>query len=331
MAVLDSVYTLIDWAKEHDQDGKPVRVVRMLAKRMPILKEMLWKEANMIDGHKTTIETGLPEAIWRVLGRGTPSSKGTVAEVKFKTAQASTQSTIDKDLAELGGNPGEARMQRADRFMEAITQKVNERLIYGANNYEGFPGLTHYYAALTGSNASDNVISCDGSAGDQTSAFLCNWGEGRGFGIYPKGLAAGVDHLDLGKGSWALATDEDGNQYPAYMDEWRFNCGLAIEDWREFVRVCNIDVSDLEAATSGYHEKLLRKMTKAHYRLPNGPGPQAQWMVPRFLAEHLHNAAVARTSATLTLKNFGGEEIPAFIGVPIRVNDGILVTESVVS
>lgn len=332
MAVNASTYTLIDWAKENDQDGKPVRVINMLSKQMPLMKDLQWKEANMNDGHKTVVLSGLPEAIWRMIGQGTPSSKGTVSEVKFVTRQAATRSVLDIAIAQLGGNPGQRRMANAERFMEAIKQKVQERLIYGANDAAGFPGLTHYYASLTGSAAAENVISAGGSAGNQTSAFLINSGEGKIFGIYPNGMPAGVEHLDLGNGGFIMESDGAGGTYPAYADEWRFNCGLAVEDWREGARVCNIDISDLNDGTSGYLEKVLRAMTKAHYRLPNGPGPGAFWQVPRIVAEALHNGAVERTkNGTLSIREFGGEQVTHFIGVPVRINDSILVTESVVS
>lgn len=332
MAVLASTYTLIDWAKEHDQDGKPVRVINMLSKQMPLLKDLQWKEANMIDGHKTVIQSGLPEAIWRAFGQGTPPTKGTTAEVKFITRQAATRSVIDIDLAKLGGKPANSRMAKAESYMEAIKQKVQERIIYGANDGAGFPGLTHFYASLTGSNASENVISAGGSAGNQTSAFLTNTGEGKIFGIYPKGLPAGIEHLDLGNGGFVMESDGNGGTYPAYADEWRFSCGLAVEDWREGARVCNIDVSDINDGTSGYLDKLRRAMTKAHYRLPNGPGPGAFWQVPRIVGEALHNMAVENTkNGTLSIKEFAGEQITTFIGVPVRINDSILVTESVVS
>lgn len=332
MTTLPSVYTYADWAKEHDQNGKPVRVINMLSRKSPLLRTALIMEGNLPLGHKTELLTGLPDAIVKRFGKGIPTSKGTTTEVTFECSAFATRSQIDKALAELGGvdKVSAARMKRSERFMEAITRKYENQMFYGANGDEAFPGLAAYYGSLSGSNASENVISAGGSAGDQTSAFLVNWGPDQVSQFYPAGTPAGIDHIDVGDGKWVNVQDDNGDGMLVYIDEWTLWAGLAVEDWRHAARVCNLDVSDLNAATTGYYDTVLRAMNKAHYRIPE-IGPNARWYVPRFMAEQFHNIAVAKSAGNLSVDTFDGKPITKFIGVPIEISDNILVTETAVS
>lgn len=324
------VYTYIDWAKEHDANGKPVRMINMLTKRSPVMRTAHIFKGNQPLGHKTELITGLPEAVIKRFNKGVAKSKGSSTEVTFEMAQFATASSIDYDLARLGGNPNDKRIRRADKYMEAITQKYENQFFYGANGDEAYPGLCAYYSSLTGSNASDNVISALGSSGNQTSGFFLNWGEERVGQAYPEGFEGGVEHIDTSPGGPIYEDDGDGGRNLVLTDEWRLWASLVLEDWRHGVRVCNIDVSDLEANTSGYLETVLRKLTKGYYRLPEVTAATRLYL-PRFMGEMLHNAAVARLSGNLTVENWEGRPVTKFIGVPIELSDNISVTEGVVS
>lgn len=331
MATLDNLYTYIDWAKEHDANGKPVRIINMLAKRSALLRTAHIFTGNQTLGHKTEQLTGLPTAVVKRFNKGVPTSKGTTTEVTFEMAQFATRSELDYDLARLGGNPGEKRIRRADRYMEAIKQAYETQMFYGANGDEAFPGMAAYYGSLTGSNASENVISATGSAGSQTSMFIADWGPDKVGQAYPEGFEGGVEHIDCSPGNAPISVpDEDGNTKLVLADEWRLWASFVNEDWRCAGRLCNIDVSDLNDNTSGYMELVLRKLTKLYYRLPEITAGTRIY-APRFMAEMLHNAAVQRMSGNLTAETWEGRPITKFIGVPIELSDNISVAEAVVS
>lgn len=331
MSTLASVYSYLQWAKEHDQNGKAVRIINMLTKRSALMRTAHIMEGNQPLGHKTEQLTGLPTAVIKRFNKGFAASQGSSSEVTFEMAQFATKSQIDRDLAMLGGNPGEARMRRADRYMEALTQTYETQMFYGANGDEAFPGFAAYYSSLTGSNISENVITASGASGSQCSSYFVSWGMERISQAYPKGFEGGVEHIDASPNGPIYQADIDGTGQTLYfVDEWRLWASLVLEDWRYGVRVCNQDVSDLNANTSGYLETVLRAWTKAYYRLPE-VNAGTRIYAPRLMAEMLHNAAVNRATGTLTVGEFEGRPVTKFIGIPIEYTDNLLLTESVVS
>lgn len=338
MATLSStVLTMLDWAKSIDPDGKVAKTVELLSQSNRILDDMLFKEGNLPTGEQTSIRTGLPTAYYRLINAGTPSSKSTKAQVTENAAILTARSEVDQDEAELNGNVAQYRMDEAASFVEAMSQTQAETLIYGsAANPEEYVGFANRYNDLSAANA-DNIIVGGGSGSDNTSIWLVNWGENKVFGVFPKGSSAGLSHEDLGLDD---ATDGSGNKFRAYMDIWKWKNGLVVKDWREVVRIPNIDVSDLvgkvttQAITASTAIDKLMALAIDH--LPNGPGEKAAFYVNRTVASHLRIMAMDRSTGAVTIEpaiNQWGNTIQElrFLGIPVRLVDRITNAESVVS
>lgn len=325
-----NVVTLLDLAKSLDPNGMVAKVVNLLSQKNPILQDMHYEPGNLPTGHRTTILTGLPDVYWRLINQGTPPSKSTRAQVDETTAMLESWINIDEELVNLAGNKQAFRLQESQAHYEALAQEMASTLFYGnsATAQEEFTGLAPRYSSLSAGNA-QNIVNGGGSGSDNTSIWLIKWGQGV-HGIVPQGSTAGVKHEDLGVQTVTMTAGIAGSLMRAYQDHFIWKNGLVVRDWRDAVRIANIDVSNLVAQSSAAVLKTL--MTKAIYRLVNGK-EGAVFYMNRTVAEFLDIQTTDQlsTGGGLTTKNVQGEEVLHFRGVPIRVTDALLETEATVS
>lgn len=338
--------TLLDVAKSMDPDGSTADVVELLAQTNEILLDMQVMEANLPTGHKTTIRTGLPSAIWRQLYQGVPPSKSVRAQVEDTIGMLETRAELDKDVAILNGNSASFRLSEATSFLEAMNQNMASTLFYGDQtlNPERFTGLAPRFNTAVAANAANaqNVILAGGSGADQTSVWLVVWGKQSVIGIYPKGSVAGIVHQDLGE---IDAFDANNNRYRAFADRWQWKCGITVKDWRYVVRIANIDIPDLIAQTgtqaSTASTALIKLMVRAMARIPfMGMGTPVFYMT-RTVKEFLAVAALDKSNAALAIvpaaNQFGNvspgwvQKETQFFGVPCRTCDQLLTTETAIT
>lgn len=327
-----SALTLVDWAKRLDPKGKIAKMAELLAQRNEILDDMLFMEGNLPTGHRITQRTGLPTVYWRLMNKGVPTSKSTSAQVDEQLGQLSARSQVDEDLAKLNGEVSAFRLSEATSFLEAMNQEMASTLFYGngGTSPEEFTGLAVRYSDIgVGSPAnSQNILDAGGTSSDNSSIWLIGWGENEVFGIFPKGSKAGLEHTDLGLGD---AFDGDNNRFRAYMDQWKWNCGLALKDWRYAVRVANIDISNLVAKTTP--ADLIDYMIKAIHRLPNIKGVRPAFYMNRTCFEMLdiQRRDDVVSGGGITYSNVDGTITPTFRGIPVKVCDALTEAETQVT
>lgn len=330
MSTLGSnVLTLADWAKRLDPDGKVPVIVELLSQTNEILMDMLWKEGNLATGNRTTVRTGLPTVYWRLLNQGVQPSKSTTAQIDESVGFLEAWSEVDKELAELENNVNDFRLSEATAFLEAMSQEMASTLFYGNSSLdpEEFNGLSVRYADLSAQNAR-NIVDAGGQSTDNSSIWLIVWGENGVFGIFPKGSKAGVDHEDLGLVTVETTAGIAGSRMRAYQDRFTFKAGVALKDWRQAVRICNIDISNLVAESSAAN--LTKLLSKAVHRIQNLKAGKAAIYCNRTIIEYLdiQRQNIVNTGGGITYQNVDGEVIPYFRGIPIRLCDALLETES---
>jgi hypothetical protein len=335
--------TLLDIAKSLDPNGSVAAVAELLSQTNEILTDMPFIEGNLPTGHKHTIRTGLPTAVWRQMYQGVPPSKSNRAQITDACGMLEARSEIDKKIAELNGNSAAFRLSEADSFIESMNQTMASTLFYGNTdtNPERFMGLAPRYSSLSAANA-QNIISAGGAGSDNTSVWLVVWGTNTVTGIFPKGSKAGLSHKDLGE---IDAFDANNNRYRALADLFQWDIGLAVRDWRYAVRICNIDVSDLtgQATTqaSTASTLIIKLMIKALARVPSMGKGRPVFYANRTVKEMLSVIASDRSQNTLAFResmNQFGAVSPGsvstdlvFQGVPVRTVDQITLAEAVVS
>lgn len=336
--------TLLDIAKSADPKGNTADVVELLTQTNEILLDMSFIEGNLPTGHRSTVRTGLPTAIWRQFYQGVPASKSVRAQVEDTVGMLETRAELDKDIALLNGNSASFRLSEAVAFLESMNQNMASTVFYGSQavNPERFNGFAPRFSAISGAANGQNVLSAGGSGSDNTSIWLVVWGKNTVTGIYPKGSVAGLIHQDLGE---IDAFDANGNRYRAFADRWQWKCGLVVRDWRYVVRIPNIDVSDLVAQTgtqaASAATAIIKLMVRAMARIPSmGMGVPVFYMT-RTVKEFLALAALDKSNSAVKIvdatNQFGSvapgwvQKETQFFGVPCRTCDQIITTETVVS
>lgn len=331
--------TLLDIAKSLDPNGRIADVAELLSQTNEVLLDMPWFEGNMPTGHKATVRTGLPTAIWRQMYQGVPASKSQRALVEDSCGMLETRSEVDLDIAALNGNTAAFRLSEAQAFVESMNQTMAETIFYGntETNPERFTGLAPRFSDLTGPANAANILDAGGTDGDCTSVYLVVWGKNTVHGIFPKGSTAGLQHKDLGE---IDAFDGNNNRYRAYADWWQWKCGMHVKDWRYVVRIANIDKTDLLAQSgtqaASASTALIKLMIKAMARIPFPGMGTPVFYAGRTVKEMLSVAALDKSSSALGIvqaaRQFGGVQVAVpelkFFGYPVRTVDQLLYTEA---
>lgn len=329
-----SVLTLNDWAKRLDPDGKTAKTVEILSQTNEILNDALFKEGNLPTGEQTTIRTGLPTVYYRQMNAGVPKSKSTTAQITENTAELTARSEVDVSVAKLNGNVNAFRLDEAMAFLEAMNQRQATTMFYGsAANPEEYVGFSNRYGDLSAGNA-QNIIDAGGTSTDNLSIWLVGWGQRSTFGVFPKGSKAGISHEDLGIGD---AFDSNDDRFRAYMDDWKWENGLVVKDWRYNVRIANVDVSDLTGQTgtqaAAATTAVVKLMSRAIDRLPTLNDVKPVFYANRTLISLLRIAAMDKSSSAVNITesvNQFGDTIftTRFLGIPVRIVDALLNTEA---
>jgi len=329
MAVVGSlVMTLSDLGKAAGQNSQLARVIEILNQQNEMLEDILWMECNDGSDHKSSIRTGLPFGTWRMLYQGVQPSKTTRAQVKDTCGMLENYAEPDKALVDMSNNPAQTRLSEAKGIMEGMNQQVQQAFMYGNQNVvpQMFTGFSPRYNSLAAGTGA-NVINGGGTGADNTSIWYVVWGEDTAFGLYPKGVPAGLTHRDLGEDTVQLS---DGSRYQAYRDHFKWACGMGLRDWRYVVRIANIDVSDLTTDVNKL-KALVSLMIQASELIRTTGMGRAAWYMNRNTASKLRTAILEKVGLNLTWETVAGKKVMMFDGVPIRRVEQILNTEALVA
>lgn len=332
MATLASnALTLADWAKRKDPDGKISAIVELLSQSNEMLQDMLWVEGNLPTGHRTTVRTGLPSVVWRILNQGVQPSKSTTAQIDEACGILEAWCEVDKELADLNGNSAAFRLSEAQAFIESMNQEMQQTIIYGNGSTapEEFTGLATRYSSLSAANG-QNIVSGSGSGSDNSSIWLVCWGAQTVHGIFPKGSKAGLEHNNYGEVTVETSAGIAGTRMRAYQDQWIWRAGIALRDWRYAVRIANIDISNLVAKTSA--ADLIDLMIKAIHRIPSLSMGRCAFYMNRTCFQMLDiQKRDDAAAAGMSYAEVEGKINYSFRGVPIRKVDQLLETEAKIS
>ena len=327
--------TLLDFAARLDPDNKIAAIIEMLAQTNPILEDMVFAEGNLPTGHRTTVRTGLPSVYWRTLNKGVKTSKSRTKQVDEGCGMLEAYAEVDKALADLNGNTAAFRLSEDRAFIEAMNQEMAATMIYGNPEVdpEKFLGIAPRYDAKSTDDQKSgyNIITPAGSVTpsgtDQTSIYLIGWGMNTVHGIYPKGSTGGLQHQDLGE---QTLQDAAGGKYQGYRSHYKWDMGLVVRDWRYIVRIANIDLGSI---TSDYAtQNLLDALDDAIGRIPSLGLCRPVFYARNEVISLLTKQARKMAGSTITVDQIAeNKRLVAFGGIPVKKNDQILKTESVIA
>jgi hypothetical protein len=324
-------------------------VAELLAQCNTVLKDMIWQEGNLPLGHKTSCRVGLPQGVWRAFNQGVASSKSLYAQFEDSIGELTDYSIVDKKLAHLNGNVAKYRYTEDMGHIMGLGQQIATAVFYSSVNTTptAFTGFSPRYNTVTAANAASaaNVINAGGTASANASLWLIGWGDMTTFAIFPKGSIAGLVYED--KGDTVPAYDSAGNRFEAYTSYFSQQMGICVKNWEYNVRIGNIDTTTagLQGTTP---PDLFALMSRAVVRLPTMdrrasgitevdapdepmPGIRPAWYCNRTVREYLDIQAIRDKNVLLSSKDYAGDPVLEFRGIPIRVNDALTNTEAELS
>lgn len=328
MGILTSTMpTLIDKFSREDSTKKVMKIVELMAKRNDILQDAEYQECNDGSKHKTTMRSGIPEPTWRMFNQGIQPSKSTTVPVLDTTGMMEDYGLVDKALADLSGNADAFRTSENMAKLQGFNNKAARYMIYGNTQAEpqAFLGLAPRYNDKSAESGA-NIVDAGGTGSTNTSIWFVTWGEMSTHLLYPKGSVAGFQHKFLGQ---QTARADNGGDFEAYRDHFKWDIGMSVRDWRANARIANIDVTQLtrDGATGA---NIIDLMIDALYRIDNPEQGEGRTIIyaNRTIQSWLHKQAMNSKNVNLTLSEYGGKKIPEFLGIPIKRIDAILNTEA---
>lgn len=331
----NQLVTFLDVAKK----GNKIAEVLMLKNSM--LKDIPYREMNERTIHKETIRSFVPKPIYRKANQGLKAQKGGTEERTFSASHFESRSQVEKSVAQRGGieNVKENRFKEAQAHLQGMANEHADLTVYGSaagegNKDVGFNDI--YFTTNPAVETSKQIVNFGGTGSDNTSIYMVNWGEDKIFGVYPKGTQAGIKRTDYSEGGKLVQLqlpDADGNPstYYGYDEIFELDHGLVVKDYRNAVRIANIDVSDLIAAGSTTAPLLVDALITGLYKLDTMAGTVIYMnrVVHAILHKMVRKDVIS--GGGLSFMNYGGEQVLSFNGLPIRIQDNLKLTESQVT
>lgn len=324
--------TLADAAALTTDSGAAVTIAELLEQTNPAFNDIPWEEANSTTGNKVSARQKLPETYLRRINQGIKPSKSGYGSVLEAAGLFNALGQVDSKLVELAVDKARFRFTENKGHIESMGQRFFQSMLYGDPNVtpEDFLGIAPRYASLAAADRTAvQVIDAGGTGSDLTSIYLVGWGENSVMGFYPKGTQAGIKHTALPQ---AMIDDGAGGKYLGYEDWFDLNAGIAVKDYRNIVRIANIDVSDLQAGdpitgiTAG--AKLINLMTMAMEQINNPNGLNMVFYVPRVVGTFLRLQIVNKANVWVTTTEIAGQKVTTFDGAPVRRMDAISLNET---
>lgn len=318
---------ILNVARRLNPDGAIAAIAELLSKKGDdLVNDIPWVEGNLPTGHRITARTGLPSPTWRKLNQGLDPVKSETTQYDETCGMLEAWSRVDRDVARLNGNEQAFRASEDEAFIMSLRQQLGTAVFYESviTNPERIHGLSPRYGGTTGYTASPYVFKGTNSGTNCHSVWLINWAPRKVYGIYPRGSGVGLQYENLG----LLPTrDANNKEFLAYVSQFQWKCGVAVEDYRYTVRY-QWDPDDANFADTAKNMYLgLQQMVVTAYDM----GESARFYMDRTSFAKLQAQLGANANNYLqwvTTEN--GRLIPAFLGVPIRVTD-LLVAETAIS
>ena len=327
--------TLIDVVKQYtslDANAKYLEIAEILDRACPLLKMLPMEPSNQIMSHIGSRRSYLSspgsrrfnEVITPTATHTTPLTEG--------IAMYEDYSEIDKALCDIQNDPTRFRMDEVKGKIESLTQKLEYGLFYGSVASDGatINGLCQRFGNLTdhpNDDASWPVNVWDGAATSSvtTSIWLIEFGINKVYGLYPKNMAAGLEHKDLGE----LTKQTSSGYMQMYLDHFRWCIGIFIGDERCVQRYANITAA-YSASSNTFDEEIL---IAAKNQLPGkGEAPGTVILCNRDIKTQMDIRAITRKTNTYFVQDNAGDvwgrPVTRFQGIPVLVAEKILSTET---
>lgn len=334
-------HTLLDWNLLRSPNGGELEIAKLMYQNNNFNQIVPYREANDGVGHKIGIQTSLPTAERDKYGKRHTATHGTTAVITETPAKAVSYWKVLIDIANLNG--GEELLKSAGDHAEALAQLVEGDMFYGNHDKdeEQPTGFMTRHSTLTGEIGKYTIDGGGGADGGAslTSFLVVGMGPGAVYGIFPRGSnTAGLDVLDMGRQKDQTSA---GTIY-VYEGVYSQYYGMAEEDHRWSVRVCNININGLISGLGGnlplpFLIEDALAVIQSRIRLRVGPNGVNHYIVMsstvfRYLL-HQFKTGVSQ-GAGITFENFDNGFVskmrsPMYGGLPIVFSDQFIAETAV--
>lgn len=322
--------TLMDVAKTLDPQSRAAVVAEVLSKINEILGTIHMGPGNHPKGNQVTYRTSEPAPERRRINRGVGIGKATTEQFVDTMGAYELYVPVDVRAIPPGADVNAFRFQQARAVINGFSKKVVDDLFYGneAITQDGFTGLTPRYNSL-GGKFGGQIVDCGGTGGNNTSIWILTTGEDYTFAMYPTGSAAGIFHENQGEKDWPDPA-APYKFFKAWVDFFKWDIGLTVNDYRGNVRLANIDVPSLanagKAAYSG--PDLALYLIDAMVKLPVDHNARRFIYCNPTVAAALRKIALSKAASTVTIETFNGRPVTHVDGIPVMRVDGIYNSEA---
>lgn len=320
--------TYWDLATRDGFDKTTRKIIELQKKTNEIMEDMIITEANEGTACKTTLRTKLPEVAWRMINKGSKPGKSSTSQISFTSGGMEQFAKVDERLLKLNGGIGsekanEWRLGENEAHQQAMNIEMALTLFYGDEkvNPAKFTGLGafHYSPDAAKCSASEYVIDAGGTGSALTSIWVVVWGQNSVHGFYPQGTNAGFQYLDNGR---VKCFDEDGGEFYGYESQYNWDLGLAVRDYRQVVRIANVDPTTITDTN------MINHLIDAHERIFDLNAGKAAIYCSRKITTRVMQLAANKANVNLGIDDFGGKKLTHFWGLPFRRCDALLTAES---
>lgn len=324
--------------------GKQAYIAEMLSQSVVVAEDMPVMEASEIGGHEFVFRTSIPAGAWRQYNMGIPYSKSTTGKSRVGLGSLEDYSQVDRMLAEDSGDIDQFRENEDVAFLEGMGQTMEQTLFYGNTTATPaeFMGLAPFYNTIANAQNGANVLNGGGTASSNLSFWLVCWGARTIFGVYPRGSKAGLSMED--KGDTTPGFDSFGNRFEAYTSWFRHQLGLCPLDWRYAARLANVDVTAnglaganaLDIFATFAELQMLpphltartSTITKTDASNDPAPGIRPVMYMNRTGMHWCQVQAMRDRNVLLRINDYAGIPTDSWRGIPFKVSDQLLNTES---
>ena len=329
-------------AAKMTHNNEIIDVAEVLNETNDIIADMHVERANDITSHTVARRTALPTSSWVKIGNGWNATVGHSNQAVEQIGQIKARYQCPTDVMDLQPNPAKFRMQQERAYPEAMGQELANTLFGNVSGGslsptteppEEFAGFQYRYNDLS-AGANYCLSNGNDSGNDNTSIWFIQHGPGKTYLIYPRNTdGGGLSKVDEGRqlvsgdnsvASTTATQNNPTNQLWAYITEFSWRVGLAIEDQRSVKRLCNIDSVSGQTATLN-EDKIIQIRN-------NFKGSQVPYMYcNETIFTQLQILAKDKSNVHWTENNPFGKPQLYFLDMPIRRCDAITNVEGILT
>lgn len=326
----ENMYTLKDVMARKDPNGRLATIAEILQQSNTIYDDMPMLEGLTEVGDQITVRAKLGDPKWKRYNEHIKPSISLTDQVNELCGHIEDWSEIDADLAEKSGDVAGFLLRESKAKMQAMANEVVRTIIYGnaTTDPKTFNGFMTRLNKLNDEYMNGTPVVIDGggsTGGQQGSILIVGWGENTVHGIYPKYSQGGLEFDNKGK-----VTSQTADGYlDVYRSKFAQEVGLAVRDYRYIVRIANIDAEEIKtpSATSNLYDLFMEAVSN----IPNPQLVNLTAYAPRRIWLALSQIAAKSGNRPMTESITQAGFVTNIIGVPLKMQDCMLMTESVVS